>query len=598
VRLLPALAAALCLVSAPLAAADEDTAARPGAQQAETDFRVQPYLQNPSADSMLVTWFSWEDEPGQLKVDGKVHTSSPELQEHLDWTENNRRQADQHPEWGEWFREGRAYRHQVLVSGLEPDTDYSYTVAQGDSEQTHTFTTAPTSENWSDIRFTAMSDSETEPAGRVTRREWAPGALAEGSQRPSAEGSQWARTFGTQNLQGQRVLRYALTEDEGFARNMGIVEDRDPDLMLFAGDLVQGGGYQPGWDEWFRYLAGEVNDIASKRPVLTAMGNWEGYGASDGGYTIPAVIDGRTSYKSYFTPNPNGMPEHRGNYHRLDYGPVTFLTLDSTKGTPDDHRSNYPAEERLAGTEYTGPGTDTQSSFTTSDYVAGGGTDLSPYNEGSAQWHWVEAQLADARAEGQIVFVQFHHAPYSSGEHGLPMNHRSSSGQGGTPMRIYSEMFEEYGVAGVISGHSEMFERSYVDVDGDGHGINYYDVGVGGDGLRGERRRQGNLLSAPLLGYNPYKVWSADQSEPEVWKNERLVDGGKHYGHLEVDIRRGGPGGAYAAVTLTPVYAFPLLDGRLRVVGVERRTYDDRILLRVDRDGTIVDQRRIPRGRP
>ena len=34
-------------------------------------------------------------------------------------------------------------------------------------------------------------------------------------------------------------------------------------------------------------------------------------------------------------------------------------------------------------------------------------------------------------------------------------------------MRAYSPMFEKYGVAAVIAGHDEMFERSFVDEDGE-----------------------------------------------------------------------------------------------------------------------------------
>ncbi|MGC0142128.1 FIMAH domain-containing protein [Pseudactinotalea sp. Z1732] len=557
----------------------------------DEDFRVQPYLQNPATDGMLITWMSWDDEPGEVQLEGQDPIESdPEVQEALDWTDNNRQQAIDHPEWGDWFREGRNYRHQVQLSDLEPDTTYTYTVRQGTSEITNTFTTAPTSDDWENIRLVAMADSETDPAGRTSHREWVPGAIAEGSERPSVTDSLWAERFGTTEQQGEEILQYALTEDQGFAYNMEIVTERDPDLMLFAGDLVQGGGFQPAWDEWFRYLAGEVGNPASSRPVVTALGNWEPFGASDGGYEIEAVMNGRDSFHSYFTPFPNGTPEHQGNYHRLDYGPLTVITLDSTKGIPDDHPDNYAEEDKLSGIEYDGPGPDTQSSYTSTEYIAAGGDNLSPYNEGSIQWNWAEDQLADAREQGQIIVVQFHHAPYSSGEHGLPMNHEDTSGQGGTPMRIYSEMFEQYGVAAVLSGHSEMFERSLVDLTGDGNAVNYYDVGVAGDGLRGERRANGNLLSEPILEYNPYRVWSADQFEPEIWDGETLVDGGKHYGHLEINIERDADGGA--TMSLTPVYSFPLLDDDLDVLGTERRIYDDEVSLAIGADGTVEPEER------
>lgn len=201
-------------------------------------------------------------------------------------------------------------------------------------------------------------------------------------------------------------------------------------------------------------------------------------------------------------------------------------------------------------------------------------------------------QLADARAKGQMIFVQFHHAPYSSGEHGQPMNHNLSTGQGGTPMRQYHNMFEQYGVLAVLSGHSEMFERSFVDEDGDGIGVHYYDVGVAGDGLRGEKRA-GSSLSDPLLNYNRFSQWTSDQSEGEFWQEMagglQLIDGGKHYGHLEVNLEQlNGRNNKYAKVTLTPVYSFPILDENYNLVRTERRTYNDGITLFVDSNGQIL----------
>jgi hypothetical protein len=160
-------------------------------------------------------------------------------------------------------------------------------------------------------------------------------------------------------------------------------------------------------------------------------------------------------------------------------------------------------------------------------------------------------------------------------------------------MRQYHEMFEEYGVAAVLSGHSEMFERSFVDLDGDGVGVHYYDVGVAGDGLRGERRN-GTRLDDPLLKYNPYSEWTADQDEPEHWEqvgdSVQLVSGGKHYGHLEVNVERlRRPGtGAVAEVTFTPVYVFPVFDEDFELVRTERRVYGDEIVLRFDASGQVV----------
>ena len=149
-------------------------------------------------------------------------------------------------------------------------------------------------------------------------------------------------------------------------------------------------------------------------------------------------------------------------------------------------------------------------------------------------------------------------------------------------------MFAEYGVATVLAGHSEMFERSYVDINGDGQGINYYDVGIAGDGLRGERRFNGNLLSEPYLNYNPFRAWTADRDEPEYWDGEVLLDGGKHYGHLEVNIEPSSLPGESARMTLSPVYSFPLLNENLEVLGTERRVYDDEVIVVLGEDGTVI----------
>jgi hypothetical protein len=56
-----------------------------------------------------------------------------------------------------------------------------------------------------------------------------------------------------------------------------------------------------------------------------------------------------------------------------------------------------------------------------------------------------------------------------------------------------------------------------------------------------------------------------------------LRDGGKHYGHLEVNIEKNSVGQWRAQ--LDPVYVFPLLDADGKVLGYERRLYDDSLTL-------------------
>jgi 3',5'-cyclic AMP phosphodiesterase CpdA len=566
---------------------------------AHAQFRVQPYLQAPSSTGMTVTWFTTEPVAGTLTLIGpapvkrRVYTTLPAFQPVLAYTAAEKVQSISGLPPGSWLLPDANHKHSVVLANLEPGTTYAYVVRQGSETFRGTLATAPTAEDWQRIRFVAMSDSETEPAGRAARREWAPGALAEGSlPRPAATpDSAWVQRFGSRTLSGVAVLNYALTEDEGYRRNLEIVASRRPDFVLMPGDLVQGGGYQPGWDEFWRQNAGEVGSGFSRWPVLPALGNWENFGALNGGYGVDAEGRfgpkfGRDKYHVYFDAPDNGTPAHRDNYYRIDYGPVTVLTLDSSNGEPDDTPANHAV--KLTGTAYEGPGTDTQNNFTRVQYEGFGGTDLSDFNPGSAQWAWAEAQLADARAKGRIVFVQFHHAPYSSGEHGQPMNHALTTGQGGTPMRQYQPLFERYGVSAVLSGHSEMFERSFVDEDGDGLGVHYYDVGVSGDGLRGSKR-SGSSLNDPLLNYNPASVWTADQSAAERWAEVdgtvQLVEGGKHYGHLEVNVVKSRRTGELARVHFTPVKSFPVLDAAYGLVRTERRTYDDAFTLIIGSDG-------------
>lgn len=562
-------------------------------------FRVNPYLQQPSSDGMYITWFTETDGSGDVSISGPgldtplTFTTEPTFEPLLSYTDAELNQEISGLEQGSWLLGNDNYKHTVDVRGLLPDSTYTYTVTVDDQVFESSFTTAPTPDDWDSIRFVALSDSETEPRGRVNRRDWQQGAVdADSLPRPSAEGSLWAETFG---VSGDR-LNYPLTETTGYLNNLEIINSRNPDFLVMPGDLIQGGGYQPAWDEFFRHNAGEFDSGLSEYPILPALGNWENFGALNGGYGTDdegrfGPLFGRQKFDVYFDAPENGTPEHQDNYYRIDYGPVTILTLDSSNGEPDDSRDNYGGEgqpPQISGQEFTGPGTDTQENVTREQYEAEGGTDLADFNPGSPQWNWVIEQLEDARADGQMIFAQFHHVPYSSGTHGLPMNHENSSGQGGTPMRQYHPLFEEYGVVAVFSGHSEMFERSFVDEDGDGTGVYYYDVGVAGDGMRGQRTdADGNLL-----GYNTFSQWTADQSEPELWAEVdgvlQNIAGGKHYGHLEVNVQRleGEDGGAQ--ITFTPVYSFPILDSNYEFIDTERRVYGDEITVQVNADGVAV----------
>ncbi|UFU01914.1 metallophosphoesterase [Ruania suaedae] len=623
------LAPILLALSATAALAAPAVAAPPGPQsmtplpstgsspvEPQPGFRVLPYLQAPSSESMTLVWVSELDTPGTVTVNGpgigrQTLTSEPRYLDLMQYSDAELTQDIEGLEQGSWLHSDSNYQHVVQIDGLRADKSYRYTVTQDGVEHTARFTTAPESDKWKHVRMMAFSDTETEPFGRIEHREWetAWAGLAEGSaERPGVD-SLWAERYGTAVRYGEELVRYPMNQADALDANIATMAEQDPDLMLIAGDLTQGSGYQPAWDEFWRHFAGESSDFASNVPLVTALGNWETYASISGGYGTPEdrtpVVVSRNRYLDYMvTPGDPANPQVRDSYYRLDHGPVTILTLDSTNGLPDENTETG----MLSGEIFSGDDTnltpermptDTQGSFTAEEYgeafAAVYGTDASEADlpdlgEGSAQWEWAQAELADARAQGQVVIVQFHHAAYSSGVHGTPPNHEFADNQSGVAMRAYTPMFEEYGVAAVISGHDEMFERSVVDSDGDGVGVQMYDVGVAADGLRGEQLYETADGSYEPIRFNTHSEWMASVDEPELWEtdangNPQLVDGGLHYGHLQMDLERTRCG---SELTLTPVYLFPLMDDEYNVTGTERRVYDDVVTLELTADGEVV----------
>ena len=106
-----------------------------------------------------------------------------------------------------------------------------------------------------------------------------------------------------------------------------------------------------------------------------------------------------------------------------------------------------------------------------------------------------------------------------------------------------------------------MYEHAIVD------GIHFYDIGIGGDGLRG------TTYGAP----DYVRDFLRRPTAPELWDGNVLLSGGKHYGHLEVDAIFNADG--KWDVSLTPVYAFPILSSTKsgQIIGWERRVYDDTV---------------------
>ncbi len=511
--------------------------------RATLNYRVFPYLQNPTQTAMTILWLSDLPEDGfltfQKTTDSKpirINSSAALLT------------ALNYPEWeSQKFFAGKAptppYQQRVRIEGLEAGTLYQYSVSQGGEIFTSSFKTAP-DENTS-IRVSVYADSETEPESTGKFVKW---------DEPFANSS---------NKKNDEKRRYLIDQTKGYANNLEVIQSRKPDLILIAGDLVQSGGEQRDWDEFWMHNNSGTTKLASTTPIMPAIGNHEYYAGPKLGHSSqPASEIAFLKYLDYFEFPANNAPikEHEERYYSFKYGPATFIMLDLSNNTPED--SSQDTSFYLNG------------SFNSEDN--NGLTGFSPgFEPDSTQVSWLKQQLEEARSNSQFTFIVFHHAPYSSGPHGQPPGFDSGQNpQSGVPVRALTHIFMEYGVDAVLSGHDEMWERSVVKgerktMSGDAvaHTIHFYDVGIGGDGLR---KPQKGVI-------NQYQTFVANDHAAEQWVNGELISGGRHYGHLEMDINRDEAGNWQAE--LTPVYILPTKDESGIYNNYIRKTYDDVVVI-------------------
>lgn len=494
-------------------------------------FRVTPYLQNPARDAITLIWFSDEDRVGQLTVwksagdsleDGVVFESHPVRAEALFY----------HPAEhcaGSYCDElAPPFLHQLRITDLEPDTVYRYRVVQHTEQVDGSFSTLDSGEK--PLRFMVYGDSETEPESTAAHVLW-----------PGAERS-------------TRERKYPVDQTTGYAQNLKVIQDRQPGFVAIAGDLVQSGGEQRDWDEFWLHNAG----LAATTVLLPALGNHDYFGGPRdlGKYATADSERAVRKYQTYFDLPANGasVAAQEERYYSLRYGVVTLIVLDTTDGFPD--RSEMDTNWRLRG--------------------EGDGGFAPDWQAGSEQHSWLLKELRQAQAASRFTFVVFHGSPYSSGVHGRPPGEKPHQDiLSAQPLQTLTPLFLRYGVDAVFGGHDEMYEHSVIagtEISPEGletaHAIHFYDVGIGGDGLRG-----------PVSDVaNPYRVFLADIDSPEIYGPDGVLqDGGKHYGHLEVNIEQDSDGIWQAR--MDAVYIFPILEPDGRAVGFERRLYPDAVTL-------------------
>ena len=494
-------------------------------------FHVTPYLQNPAEDAMTLIWFSKENRAGRLIVwkldvgsleEGILFESSPVRAEALAYHD------------AEYCRDADCselplpYLHQIRLKDLESDTLYRYQVTQSTEHRDGHFSTLDDGKK--PLRFIVYGDSETEPESTGKHVLW-----------PSVEAP-------------TRVRRYPLDQTTGYAQNLKVIQQRQPAFVAIAGDLVQSGGEQRDWDEFWIHNA----DLAASTILLPSLGNHD-YFSGPGEFGKYATPDSERAVRKYLTyfdlpSNGSGDVNHSERYYSLHHGAVTVIVLDVNNGLPN--RSDMDTNWRLLG--------------------EGEGGNAPDWQPGSEQYRWLQAELQMAQENSRFTFVMFHHSPYTSGVHGrLPGKNRRRDILSARPLQSLTPLFIRHGVDAVFGGHDEMYEHSVLsgtEVSPDGleraHSIHFYDIGIGGDGLRG-----------PVKGVeNPYRIFLADTDSPEVYGPDGVLrDGGKHYGHLEVNVEQNSDGIWQARID--PVYIFPVLHVDGRVVDFERRIYTDPVTL-------------------
>ena len=537
-----------------------------GAACGATTFSVTPYVQHPATNAMSVIWFakggsgeaaalSWWTSGGTVQRQTVTGAWAVAL------TNNVASGSDS-------AVHGKQYKYRHRITGLTAGTTYNYAVElAGCAAYTNAFRTAPDANGA--VRFIYYNDSETQPGSTGSYETWEvtdtvivsntiTGATSQRTSRPVS------------------VSSYFVDQTVGYASNIVRMVERKPDLYVIAGDLAAQGGKQQNWDEFWRHNAGAYNDPAGSVPILSAIGNHDIQDATPKPAGCPDRCEHTSGgevalekYLTYFEVEPNGVDfsdidarDRSQMFHRVDYGPVTLIFLDTNNGDDSDVEKDTNIYLFRGANQWGLP------SARTPDF-----------NPGSRQYTWLTNNLADAQRKSKFTFVVNHHCPYSVGYHNRTNVTESGEWLSGRAVRALTDTMLRYGVSGWLCGHDEIMEHSRITgietrPDGTRRStvLNIYDMGTAGDGLRGRQiTKEGNR----------YEVFRAQKDAPEIYdQNNILVDGGKHYGHMEVNVRETRPG--IWKATLEPVYIFVHKDANGKAVGFERRVYNDVVVLTKD----------------
>jgi MYXO-CTERM domain-containing protein len=179
--------------------------------------------------------------------------------------------------------------------------------------------------------------------------------------------------------------------------------DRSFDLFVHVGDMAYNTGTTAEFDTNFFAAYAE---ILRSTPVYPAIGNHEGSSSDSATQTGPY-------YEAYVTPTDGragGLASGTEAYYAYDWGNVHFVVLDSHE---------------------------------------------SPREPTGAMLRWLEADLAATSATWIVAY--WHHPPYTDGSHDS-----DTEGQLIDMRENALPILEAHGVDLVLTGHSHIYERSYL----------------------------------------------------------------------------------------------------------------------------------------
>jgi hypothetical protein len=247
---------------------------------------------------------------------------------------------------------------------------------------------------------------------------------------------------------GQTAVRDAM---------LAVTAGDPPDIFLHAGDMV----YFTGTDaEFTNNFYTPYADILRNTVFWPSIGNHELFNSASSTGTGPY-------YEGYLLPTAGeagGVPSGTEAYYSFDYGNAHFIALDSSDSSLE---------------------------------VAADPTSCAP-GEGGDMYQWLCSDLASTTSKWIIAYG--HYPPYSKG------SHDSDVGIGSEVRMVdvregFLPLLEAYGVDLVLSGHSHIYERSYLinqaygygsspnfptpnlaTLEADGHILDSGDGSVSGDG--------------------------------------------------------------------------------------------------------------------